>query len=133
MRKFQKCISAFVLAAVLICSLPVASQAADILPLWDNTNMLQIALSFSDDVATCSAYISGKSDTSRITGSLQLWDVTTNTKVETWHTENKDTYLHMSEKADVTPGHTYKLTLIAYVYNKQGSSEYLKDTTTKKN
>ncbi len=133
MSKFRKCIGTLLLAAILICSLPLVSYAAGITPYWDNTNMLQVGLNFSDNEAACTLYISGKSGTSRITGSLSLKDDTTGKRIGFWSFDTKNSYYTTTKYKDVVSGHTYTLSFGGYVYNASNVKEYVDISLSKEN
>lgn len=123
MNKFKRCIVSLVLMAVLICNLPSVAHASGISPLWDNTDMVETAISFKNNVAACSVYISGKPGTSRITGSMTLMDTTLNTRAGFWTFNTSNRFYDAEEYCNVVKGHSYKLSVLAYVYNAEGVKE----------
>lgn len=133
MNKPKRYLAAFVLLAILICSLPSVSHASGISPLWDNTDLVQTAISFKNNVAACSVYISGKPGTSRITGSMTLMDTTLNTRAGFWTFDTTNRIYDTEEYCNVVKGHSYRLSVAAYVYNSEGVKESVTGSISDKN
>lgn len=139
MFKFQK-IKSFrsTLLLTLICILGFsftshANAGNGIQPMWDNTKTVQTVLSFSDGQALCSTRIVGKSGASRIKGTLTLKDETTGKEVNSWSFDVSKSSYYTIQYEDATPGHTYNLSVSAYVYNSEGTPEHVTGSVTKDN
>ncbi|MCM1090716.1 MAG: hypothetical protein NC092_04375 [Butyrivibrio sp.] len=130
----KRFLMAIVCALCLSCGIGVISaQAAEIMPLYEETAKVYILLSLKQNKATCTTNVLGKSGTTRITGIVELYDETTGTTVDTWEIDCKKSVYYGSETADVKSKHTYTLTFTGTVYGSDGVGEPISDSVTKKN
>ncbi len=95
-------------------------------PLWVDVNQAGANLKCTGNLASCSAYVIGKTGTNRITGKAVLARRNSNgsyTTVRTWsNLVSSSCYLDFSGSHYVTTGYTYRLAFTATVY-RNGSSE----------
>jgi hypothetical protein len=134
-RMLKKKSAAVILALILLIALGGQALAAGdagtpvsriIAPLWVNIDQAGANLTFTGSLANCSAYVIGKTGTSRITGKAVLARRNSNgtyTTVCTWsNLASNSRYLDFSGSSYVTTGYTYRLAFTATVY-RNGSSE----------
>ncbi len=98
------------------------------MPMWDNTAVLNVGLSFSGTKAICGAVVIGEEGVTQITGSGVLARRNsdgTYTTVKTWSgLVANDDYLGFDGSYYVTSGYTYRFTFMAIVI-KDGVGEYV--------
>lgn len=114
-------------------SFSVQIFAESIQPYYNDTNRTQITLSFSSGKAICSGTIFGKKDTTSISDcTVTLCDSNGNI-VSSWSdlTSSGNILNFYKSSSNITKGETYTLSVSAYV-NRNGSSEYVSDSVSKK-
>lgn len=132
MKKIKRSLCAFLMTMILALNIASVANAAEIMPLWENTQTVQTVLSFNDSgQAVCSVYISGKSGTSKITGTMTLKDLTADTTAGSWPFSSTSSICSVTKYANATTGHTYELSVTAYVYNSAGVAEHVSGSVTK--
>ena len=94
---------AVLLVLVILVSTPLSVQAA-------TPRILSIrpGISFSGNIATCTAPIMGDSSSDRMEAVIKLWRGSS--CIETWEASGNG-YIFFSETANATKGHTYTLTV----------------------
>lgn len=119
-----------ILLTVLLAQPVMAAESA--MYSSENANV-NVAISFSEDVATCTVKIYGSSGIEKISGTLVLFDDTSNYPVSTWAVlVNGGTY-SSSNSAVVSAGHQYTLRFSGTVYLSDGTTETVTTSVTKTN
>lgn len=83
--------------------------------------------------AECNIVIMGKSGTSKITGTLRLYDETAKQNIQSWNDMKYGRLFSLSKTASVTSGHKYTLSFSGNVYNASNVAEKIHVSTTKSN
>lgn len=126
MKKTGRWMKRFLAISLLVCVLSgISARAADISPMYLETNNCTVNLSISNNSATCFVYVKGKDGTSSISGKIKLYDVTAGKSVKTWSIYQASSSYQGSKTAAVKSGHKYKLTFTGKVYDSKGKSESL--------
>ncbi|MDE7435619.1 MAG: hypothetical protein K2N01_07365 [Lachnospiraceae bacterium] len=127
MRKIKRLLAA---ALCCVCLLGMCQEAAmaaspedEIMPCWDQTNVVTIDMVFNNNIATCILNIVPKSGVTLITGYLQLYDVTDDKLIRSWAIKGTGTLYNKEETYPVTRGHKYTLTYKGTVTGSQGTDE----------
>lgn len=122
---------AVILVYCLLSFVPV--KAADYSIMYVKTSSCSTYLTLQGSVATCTTIITGKKGTTSISGTLKLYDVTAKKSVKSWTISKTGSMYSGSKTATIKSGHKYKLSFSGKVYNKNGSSETVSSSVTKKN
>lgn len=127
MRKMKRLLAT---ALCCVCLLGITSQTVSaanpddgIMPCWDQTNMVSINLTFSNNKANCTLTVQAYSGLDMITGYLQLYDDTTGERLRSWAVKGENSYYHKNETWPVTRGHQYTLIYKGTVTGSQGTDE----------
>lgn len=124
------------LAVIIVCTASINSFAREypenqtssannvVTPQWTNTERIDLNLSFSGIQANCSAIVTGKTGTSKITASVILQQKNSNgtyTNVKQWSGLCANgSRLTFNSNYNVNKKYTYRMTINATVY--QGST-----------
>lgn len=136
MKKIRRMVMLPVCSLVMACGCfqSVYAQAdTGISVLSENSSDGNVVLTFSQNKAKCSVLITGKSGTSKISGTLKLYDEAAKKTTQAWSvSKNGDVY---SESFTVTvlSGHKYTLSFKGTVYNASHVGESITRSTTKTN
>ena len=123
-------ILAITLTTILICCSSVLVYAE---PRYSNNNKITLSITFSENEAVCYAKIKGDTGTTSITNcTISLKDSNGN-EVKSWSNLSSKSPMLVCSKttSNITKGETYTLSVSAYV-NRNGSSEYVSDSVSKK-
>lgn len=124
----------FMCAVFLLSSCGIVTvHAGQIMPLYEITARVSTSLNYSQNTATCGVVIFAPEGTKQITGSIELYDDTTENTVKTWDVDCEKLTYHFIDTIKVKSGHTYTLTFTGTVYDSSGVGEPVNGTTTKKN
>lgn len=133
MPKMKKIIGLMLMFAMLVgfeCTVVRASEAS---LYYVNTSNCIVRLSYDNNTAKCTLSVTGKSGTSRISGTLELYDLTDGKSVKKWTISKIDSLYSGSKSKKVTAGHRYRLKFTGKVYNKNNVAESVSASVTKKN
>lgn len=120
----MKKIAGVVLAmAILVCFEGTVIRAMEVTPRYVSSSNATVTLSFNDNTAICMLTVSGKSGTSKITGTLKLYDVTAGATAKKWTISKNGSIYSGSKTAVVTSGHKYRLKFTGKVYDAAGVAE----------
>lgn len=127
MRRMKRLLAAALCCVCLLGTCQEAVMAAspedEIMPYWDQTNVVSINLLFKNNVATCILNIVPKSGVKLITGYLILYDETDGRQVHSWAIKGEGTVYNKEETYPVTHGHKYTLRYKGTVTGSQGTDE----------
>lgn len=104
-----------------------------LMPCYESGKTVSAVMVFSDNKASCSVTVIGESDTSKITGTIKLYDETSKKTVKTWSVNCEGAVYSTNKSADVTANHKYTLSFSGKVYDANGNAESISTSTTKKN
>ena len=103
-------------------------------PQYEYGNRCLTNLRFSGTTANCTLTVTGKKSVSRISGTLNLYDLTKRKTVKKWKISKKGSVYSGNKKAKVKRKHIYKLSFSGKVYGKNSKlGEPISSFTTKKN
>ncbi|MDE7063772.1 MAG: hypothetical protein K2O73_11115 [Lachnospiraceae bacterium] len=127
MRKMKRLLAAALCCVCLLSmyqeTMMAASPEDEIMPCWDQTNVVGIDMIFRNNVATCILSIVPKEGVTLITGYLQLYDVTDGKLIRSWAIKGTNTYYSKEETYPVTRGHKYTLTYKGTITGSKGTDE----------
>lgn len=129
----RKFVGMLLVTMAICCFQSVPTKAAIISPLYVATSRCIVRLSFNDKSATCTSMVTGKQGTTSISGTLKLYDETAKKSVKSWTISKTGSSYTGSKTATVKAGHKYKLSFSGKAYDKNGKSESVSASTTKKN
>ena len=136
MKVVKKLAIAIMCAMVLICGNgSMVSMAADntVMPCYDETASASTYLDISNNVASCKIIVIGKADTAKITGTVWLYDETTNDTVDSWNVDVNSNTCSESFSTGVIAGHSYTLYFSGTVYSRDGAGEMVNANVSKTN
>ncbi|MCI8489151.1 MAG: hypothetical protein HFJ04_02685 [Lachnospiraceae bacterium] len=137
MKKLQKNWIYLILLGTILCfTQPILTQAQNstISPMYVQSNKCYTYLSFQATAATCRLNVTGKKDTTSISGKLKLYDSTAAKTVKRWNISKTGAVYSVSKTATVKKGHKYKLSFSGQIYrNGSKYGEAISASTIKKN
>ena len=131
MRKSGKRIAGFLCLVMVLVGIQTCLVGAK--PRYVQGSRASTTLQIASNTATCIVKVVGKDGTSKITGTIRLYDDTTNTYVGTWNVNITQPVYVESKSASVKSGHQYTLSFVGNVYNANGVGERIASSTTKVN
>lgn len=137
MKKLQKKWICLILLGAMLCYMqPNIAQAKESMVslMYVQNNRCLTDLRFSGTTANCTLTVSGKKDTSSISGTLKLYDITSRKTVSSWSISTTGSVYRGTKTATVKKGHSYKLSFSGKVYEKNSKAgETISSSTRKKN
>ena len=136
MKVVKRLVVGIICAVILICgNRVVVSMAADstVSPCLDETASASVRLSISNNVASCKVVVVGNSDTASISGTVWLYDETTNETVDSWDVDVNSSTCSESFSTGVVAGHSYTLYFSGTVYSRDGAGEMVNANVSKTN
>lgn len=120
---------------VLSGSVPSAAAQADseISLVAENISDKRLTFEFNQNQANCTVFVNGKAGTAKITGTLKLYDETTNQTVQSWTESRNSRIFQLSKTAAVKSGHRYTLSFSGSVYDADNKEEKVSISTVKTN
>jgi len=129
---FAMLLSASVFMLSNTCTVP-AQTNSEISVLSDNVTERTLTLWFKENHANCNIVVRGKTGTSKITGTMKLYDETVKQNVQLWTDTKSGRLFTLNGTASAKSGHTYKLSFSGTVYGANGAEETINVSTTKSN
>lgn len=131
--KRKRIISSICLLMLLVTMQTCLVGAAEVSPRYIDDTSTSTTLQISANNASCIVKVIAKSGTSKITGTIRLYDDTTRMYVATWDVNQAGTYYISSHSAAVKSGHQYTLSFTGTVYDSKGVGERIAASVTKNN
>lgn len=132
-RKRRKIAGIVMLVLILCYCQSVSAKIADIMPQYVQTSSCSVSISINGVTANCLLNIQGKDGTTKISGTLKLYDVTDKKSVKSWSISKRGSYYSGLKTASVKSGHKYKLSFSGKVYDSKENGESVSATKTKQN
>lgn len=128
MSKMKKIIGVIVMCVMLVGFESTAVHASEVSLYYVNASSCMVRLSYNNNTAKCTVSVTGKSGTSSISGTLELYDVTDGKSIKKWTISKTGSLYSSSKSKKVTVGHKYRLKFTGNVYDKNNvAEEQLKD------
>ncbi len=134
MRRSRKVLVRFLCIVMLLTGMQTCLVgAANVSPRYTAATRVTTLLQFSNNTAQCGVCVYAKAGTSKITGTIRLYDNTTNMYVGNWNVNKKGAAYIGSNSVAVKSGHQYTLSFTGAVYDTNGFGERISSSTTKVN
>jgi len=104
-----------------------------VVPYYETENRAKVSLTFDKNVAKCVVTVLGEKGTTKISGTVQLYDETAKKSVKTWSISSSSAVCTLSKDVSVKSGHKYTLSCTAKVYDANNSSKAADGSATKTN
>lgn len=128
MPKIKKIIWVIMVCVILVGCESAAVCASEVSLYYVNSSSCMVRLSYNNNTAKCTVSVTGKSGTSSISGTLELYDVTDRKSVKKWTISKNGSLYSSSKSKKVTVGHKYRLKFTGNIYDKNNvAEEQLKD------
>lgn len=123
----------FCFALIFVIAHSSSIYARELIPRYANSSEATVTLQCAGSTATCMITIKGKTGTSKISGTMKLYDETGKKSVASWAVRNSSSTYVGSKKATIQTGHKYTLSFSGTVYDANAKGEHLEASITKKN
>lgn len=131
--KRKRIISSICLLMLLVTMQTCLIGAAEVSPRYVSTTKVNVSLQISNNTVTCNSYVYAENGTSKITGTIRLYDDTTRAYVASWNVDQAGSYYSSSHTVAVKSGHQYTLSFTGTVFDAGGTGERVAASTTKNN
>lgn len=132
-RKKRKIAGIVMLVLILCYCQSISAKMTEIAPQYVNTSSCSISMAINGVMANCLLNVKGKDGTTKISGTLKLYDVTDKKSIKRWPISINGTYYSGLKTATVKSGHKYKLSFSGKVYDSKNKGESISATKTKQN
>ena len=130
--------------AVIFCFMMLICVPASVCNAKENVNTeihldyiytrgISAALYCNGNSASCGLLFSPVESTSKLNGTLTLYDISANRAVATWSVVMSNGVRSVSKNATISKGHRYRLSFSGQVTTKGGASEHISCSTEKQN
>jgi len=144
MKKIRRKMAGLVVAAAMVCCVNLdIVHAGELMEhagsdmvsiMYVQNNKCNISLKFRGTKATCFYSVTGRNNTSSISGTLKLYDNTSKRNVASWAVSKKGSSCRGEKTATVKKGHSYTLSFSGKVYGKNSKyGESISSSTSKTN
>lgn len=132
----KKVFKSVIFAVLIVAMLPVTIFAKEEPVYHVNyayTQGVEAYLSINGSAANCSIVFRPNESSSKMSGTLTLYDVSGSKAISTWSVSLQGNTRSISKTANVERGHKYRLTFSGKVTTKNGASEYVSCSTERQN